>query len=448
MEKLQKPIIEVSLDRQLDLVIAYKKAMRLAEISGLNFTDQTKFATAVSEIARNALAYAKHGQATFFVIKLEGHEYVQGVITDQGPGIEDLKGLLKQLSTQPNGQQTGIINCKRLSDKFEIVSDAKSGTQVKIAMRLPIGHPPINRLILSGWRNHFSKLAPISPYDELKRQNHLLLTTLEELKVKEAQAVDQLDKIQVLNSALEENYMKLKELSNEYALQNELLLKRNKELDEFAYIVSHDLKSPVMNLKGLLQLIESGKLLEEEKIMSLFKGQLSKMDYLIECILTYSRAGHEQVDSTRVNLNQLVVRLIDGLVKPDSLVVNIEEKLPELFTEEIFLDQIFSNLISNAIKYNDKENGQVNIGVDQNDHGDNVYYVEDNGPGIPIKSREAVFNMFTILHKMKDVNSTGIGLAIVKKIVSEKGGKVWIESALSWDTGSKFCFTWPAEVLS
>lgn len=445
MEQDQKPIIEVALDRELDLVIAYKKAMQLAEISGLNFTDQTKFATAVSEISRNALAHATKGMVSLFIIKEDSSYYIQAIITDQGPGIKKLGALLQKLNAQTNGQQTGIINCRRLSDKFDMDSTPGKGTSVKIARRLPVNHPPINRLILSGWRKHFSQLAPISPYDELKRQNHLLLKTLEELRVKESQTKEQIGEIQSLNSELEHNNARIKDLSNNYAIQNELLVKRNEELDEFAHILSHDLKSPVQNLKGLVQLIERGQMKDPAKMLSMFNGQLEKMERLIQSVLAYSRAGHEKVDKTKVNLEDLLKDVAQNLVKPGNFLIEVDRNLPVIFTEEILVYQIFSNLLSNAVKYNDKKEGQVKVGVDLAEDGEPFYYVEDNGPGIPKNKREVVFNMFTILHKVKEVDSTGIGLAIVKKIINEKGGKIWIEDAAWWPTGTRFCFIWPAE---
>lgn len=447
MEKVQKPIVEVSLDRELDLVIAYKKAMQLAEISGLNFTDQTKFATAVSEISRNALVHASKGVVSFFIINEDITYYLQAVITDQGPGIKDLGALLHKLSTQTNGQQTGIVNCKRLSNKFDMDSTVGKGTCVKIARRLPVNHPPINRLILSGWRKHFSQLTPISPYDELKRQNHLLIKILEELRLKDSQTAEQFQEINSLNTELEYNYAKIKELSNEYAKQNQLLLKRNGELDEFAHVLSHDLKSPVQNLKGLVQLIELGKMQDQGEMLSIFKGQLDKMERLIQSILTYSRAGHEQVDKASVDLEKLLTDLNQNMLKPESFQLEIESGLPVLFSEEILLYQVFSNLLSNAVKYNDKEKGRVRVGFDQTEEGELFYFVEDNGSGIPINKREVVFNMFTILHNKKEVDSTGIGLAIVKKIIHEKGGRVWVEDAVQWENGARFCFTWPAEII-
>lgn len=447
MEKILKPIIEVLLERELDLVIAYRKAMQLAEISGLTFTDQTKFATAVSEISRNALVHAGSGEVTFFIIKEDVSYFIQAIITDQGPGIKNLGALLQKLNSQSGRQQTGILNCQQLSDKFDMDSAEGKGTCVKIALRLPASHPPINRLILSGWRKHFSQIAPISPYDEIKRQNQLLLKTLEDLKRKDSEAKEQIEKIKSLNHELEHNYIRIKELSNGFAHQNELLVKKNAELDQFAHILSHDLKSPVQNLQGLAQLIELGQMKDQEKMLHIFKGQLGKMERLIQSVLLYSRAGHEKVDKTKVKLVDLLGEMAQNIFKPDNFLVEIKPDLPVLFTEEILIYQVFTNLLSNAVKYNNKEEGKLTVGTERTEDGDLYYFVEDNGPGVPVNKRIVAFNMFITLHKKKEVDSTGIGLAIVKKIINEKGGKIWIEDAYQWDTGARFCFTWPAEIL-
>ncbi|AHM62742.1 histidine kinase [Flammeovirgaceae bacterium 311] len=446
-EKVQKPIVEVSLERELDLVIAYKMAMQLAEISGLNFTEQTKFATAISEICRNALVHADGGMASFYITQDGPHYFVEAVVSDTGPGIKELNELLDRISKQSDRQRTGIFNCRRLSDKFEIDSTEGSGTCVHIGRRLPANHPPINHMILSGWRKHFSQLAPASPYDELKRQNHLLLKTLEELKISKQQVQDQLDEIQSLNNEMEQNNAKLMKLSKDYALQNELLKKRNEELDEFAHIVSHDLKGPIRNLKGLVQLLEMGRAKSLQEMISLFKGQFKKMESLIESILTYSRTGHEEIDKKEVDLNKLLHELSEGLSRPDNFIIEIEPDFPTILTEEIFIFQVYSNLLLNAIKYNDKAEGRVKLGFEPTGNDDFFYYVEDNGMGIPSGKREKAFKMFTVLHKVDGVDSTGIGLSIVKKIIQEKGGQIWIEDPKFWQEGCRFCFTWPAKIV-
>ncbi len=447
-EKVQKPIVEVSLDRELDLVVAYKKAMQLAEISGLNFTEQTKFATAVSEICRNALMHAKGGMVSFYIAQEGANFFIEAVVTDKGPGIKNIKSLLERLDLQVDGQRSGIYNCKRLSDRFDMESSEQSGTRVRIGRRLAANHPPINHMILAGWRKHFSQLAPASPYDELKRQNHLLLKTLEELRISKDQTQEQLEQIQSLNKELEKNYQRIRQLSADYARQNELLMKRNEELDEFAHVVSHDLKGPLRNIKGLVQLMEMGRAKSMEETTTMLKGQLQKMESLIENVLTYSRTGHEKIDKSAVNMDVLLHDLVVGLSRPEHFHIEIEPNFPVIFTEEIFIFQIFSNLLINAIKYNDKPDGRAKIGYEPSSiSGEFYYYVEDNGLGIPKDKREKVFKIFTVLHQVEGVDSTGIGLAIVKKIIQEKGGQIWIEDSKHWAEGCRFCFTWPAEMV-
>lgn len=443
-DKVQKPIIEVSLEREIDLVIAYKKAMQLAEITGMNFTEQTKFATAVSEICRNALTYANDGMASFYIAQDGPVFFVEAIVSDTGPGIDNIEALLSKIEKQTEAQRTGIFNCRRLSDNFVMESDKGKGTCVRIGRRLPANHPAINNKLLAEWRKHFSQLSPASPYDELKRQNHLLLKTLEELKLSKGQVQEQLEEIRSLNSELEQKNEALQKFSAEYARQNELLKKRNKDLDEFAHIVSHDLKGPIYNLQGLLQLQEMRQ--DSTPVpVELFKKQFQKMENLIDNILTYSRAGHDEMPKKEVDVHRLLQELTEGLSRPRNFQIEIAPDLPSLFTEEIFVFQVFSNLLINAIKYNDKEEGRIKVGFEQMENGRICYYVEDNGRGIPPAKREKVFKMFTVLHKIKGVVSTGIGLSIVKKIVQEKGGEVWIEDSKYWSGGCRFCITWPED---
>ena len=171
------------------------------------------------------------------------------------------------------------------------------------------------------------------------------------------------------------------------------------------------------------------------------------METLIDNILTYSRAGHQDMEKKEVDLNKLLQDLTEGLSRPQNFEIDIETNFPSLYTEEIFIFQVYSNLLLNAIKYNDKAEGRIKIGYETNHKGEFYYYVEDNGLGIPAEKREKVFKMFTVLHKIEGVDSTGIGLSIVKKIIQEKGGQIWIEDPKHWQPGSRFCFTWPAEIL-
>jgi signal transduction histidine kinase len=449
MTNIQQPIITIKLDIELDIVLAYKRAMQIAEMSGLSFTDQTKFATAVSEICRNVLEHATNGSIELHIHIESSSPCLKAVISDKGQGIDNIEELLNNNTPQRSGKGLGIHHSRRLVDFFEITSVKGQGTTVQLSKKLPQNHPPINNLILSGWRQHFSNVAPISPYDEIKRQNHLLLDALDNLKVKSIQIESQLSEITTLNNELEANYARIKELSEESERQNRLLKKRNEDLDNFAYIVAHDLKAPLKNMEGLVNLLNRNSASTQQDIIDMLQGQLIRVEKLINNILSYGRAGRDEVEKSNVNLYDFLKELPEQIATPEHIEIIIENNFPVLHTEEVYLYQIFSNLISNAIKYNDKESGIIRVGHIQDKHGEFSFYVEDNGPGIPKEKHEQIFKMFVMLgnKKLPENSSSGLGLAIVKKIIEEKGGRIWIENNKTDKTGTRFIFTWPAQLV-
>ena len=218
----------------------------------------------------------------------------------------------------------------------------------------------------------------------------------------------------------------------------------NKELKDFAYIVSHDLKAPLRGIRTLADWISTDyadKLDEEgREQLDMLSNRVQRMHNLIDGVLQYSKVGREKVQGVRLNLNKLVSEVIDMVAPPENIEITVENELPVIECEETRIIQVFENLLSNAMKYMDKPQGLIRVGcVRENDFW--KFSVTDNGPGIEEKHLERIFQIFQTLLPRDEYESTGVGLAVVKKIVELYGGKIWVESKPG--EGSTFYFTLP-----
>ncbi len=224
------------------------------------------------------------------------------------------------------------------------------------------------------------------------------------------------------------------------------LEKSNAELDKFAYVVSHDLKAPLRAIGNLTGWIEEdmGEKLDNDirGHFNTIKGRVLRMEGLINGILDYTKAAKDGANIETFSAEELVRDSIDLIGAPANAVINIRENMPVMNSEKVKIQQLFLNLIHNAVKYNDKEDIQVEIGVE--DKGKEwQFYVKDNGPGIEQRYHEKIFVIFQTLNARDEVESRGVGLAIVKKIIEEAGGKIWVESEKG--KGAAFYFTWLKE---
>ncbi len=231
--------------------------------------------------------------------------------------------------------------------------------------------------------------------------------------------------------------------------QNELIKKVdkiNRELNDFASIVSHDLKAPLRGIKTLANWILADcadKLGEQaNEQINLLLERVERMYNLIEGALQYSRLGQTKGKQIQVNLNNFVPEIINMVVPPENITVTIENELPVIEFEETRIMQVFQNLLSNAIKYMDKPKGWIKIGCVEQD-GFWKFSVADNGPGIEEKHFEKIFKIFQALPTSPMFEGTGVGLTIAKKIVELYNGKIWLESKVG--QGSTFFFTLPKQ---
>lgn len=227
------------------------------------------------------------------------------------------------------------------------------------------------------------------------------------------------------------------------------LERSNKELATFAYVASHDLKSPLRGIFQISQWIEedlkSGDTQSIPSHMDMLRGRLRRMEHLLDDLLAYSRAGRQEGSISQIELGSLAKNIFEMQAPPDGFTLEIAEDLPTFTTLATPLEQVLRNLFTNAIKHHDRAAGCIKLNWTAAANKD--YYefsVTDDGPGIPQEYHDRVFIMFQTLRPRDEVEGSGMGLALVKKIVETYGGTTSIVSDGS--RGSSICFTWPIRI--
>ncbi len=224
------------------------------------------------------------------------------------------------------------------------------------------------------------------------------------------------------------------------------LQRRNAELDSFARVVSHDLKAPLRGVANLAQWLgeDLGERLDEENRanLNLIQERVGRMNALIDALLDFARAGQAGGRPINVDIERLVATVVADLGPLDGVSVKTVASLPVVFGSETLLRQVFQNLIDNAVKHHPGPTGSVEISC-TDAQGLWEFSVRDDGAGIEPRYHQKIFEIFESLREQPDVESTGVGLAVTKKIVENVGGTIWVQSEGVAGAGSTFHFTWP-----
>ena len=434
------PILTLEIRHETDVVLGRQRARQIAAILGFPQLDQTRIATAVSEITRNAFQYAAGGRVEFLIDSGTPPTFLIRV-RERGPGIEELQAVLDGQYTSQTGLGIGIIGAKRLMDHFEIKSSPAEGAVVTMVKNLPKRLGAFTTQDLSKVSRELTQRAPQGLLGELEQQNRELMRALDELKERQAEVAElhsrELDEtnrgVVALYAELDENAQALRRISE---------LK-----SRFLSNMSHEFRTPlntILSLSGFLLNRSDGDLLpEQEKQVTFIRRAAEGLSALVNDLLDLAKveAGKAVVRSKSFELSNLFDNL-RGTTQPllvsgqVSLVFEEPLDIPTLRTDDGKLGQILRNLLSNAIKYT--ERGEIRVAASRGPGDTVILSVRDSGIGIAPGDQEHIFEEFGQIEGPLQgrIKGTGLGLPLSRKLAELLGGAVSVRSELG--VGSTF----------
>lgn len=291
--------------------------------------------------------------------------------------------------------------------------------------------------------------------DMLSQANEDLRREIEERKRIEAQlkahqemleerVAERTAALETVNAQLKREIWHREQQARQLARYTRDLERSNQDLDEFAYVASHDLRAPlraIHNLAGWIREDTEDVLPESAaEDLTLLQQRVSRMQHLLDALLQYSRLSRRDDQTVAVNTHKLATDVVGLLHAPPDFTITVAPDLPTVEAPKVILEQIFLNLISNAIKHHHRTAGHIRVYAQPNE-ATVTFTIEDDGPGIPAAFQDRIFQMFSTLKPRDEVESSGMGLALVKKLVERYGGSISVESVEG--EGSRFIFTWP-----
>jgi signal transduction histidine kinase len=426
-----------------DVVLARQRARQIAAMIGFDGLEQTRLATAVSEIARNAVQYAGGGRVAFEVTSQPPMLLVR--VSDRGPGIARLQDVLDGRYRSSTGMGLGLLGARRLSDRFDIETGPGRGTAILLGKHLPGGQEVSSELIARVSRE-LALVAPTDALSEIRAQNQELIRALQEGRERQGEVERLNQELAETNRGVLALYAELDEKAADLARASELK-------SRFLSNISHELRTPlnaILNITGLLIDHVDGPLNGEQD---------RQVRFVRTAALTLAEMVNDLLDLARIEAGRSVVRptsftvvdLLAGLrgmfraITPTervALVIEDPGDCPPLVTDEGKLSQILRNLISNALKFT--EHGEVRMTVVAQADGQIAFVVSDTGIGIAPEDQERIFEEFSQLENalQRKAMGAGLGLPLSRKLAELLGGHLILSSEPG--TGSTFTVTIPA----
>jgi signal transduction histidine kinase len=416
-----------------DIVQVRQRARQIANLLGFDSQEQTRIATAVSEIARNALKYAGGGKVEL-IVEGQSPQIFLTRISDNGPGIPNLSAVLgTDFRSSQIGVGMGLAAAKRLMDGVQIDSTPDRGTVVQLIKQFSKQMPPLSAIELNQLVDKLARQIPEDPYAEIQQQNQELLRTLDELRQRQEELIK-------LNQELEDTNLGVLALYAELNDKAESLRRVSELKTSFFSNMSHEFRTPLTAILGiseiLLHRLDGELSAEQDKQITLIHKSAKSLAEMVNDSLDLAKveAGKETVRVADFAVEDLFSAL-RGMMRPllaknsaVSLIFEEPIELPILTTDEGKISQILRNFISNALKFT--EVGEVRVTAKIGESETITFSVEDTGIGIPPEDQMRIFEEFVQVENslQKRFKGTGLGLSLCKKLVELLGGNIGIKS--------------------
>ncbi len=440
---MNHPLLSLPIRQEYDVVAVRQRAKQIAELVGLDRIDQTRLATAVSEVARNAFMYAKAGRADYFIEGATAPQLLVIRITDNGPGIANLKNVLLGQYQSSTGLGIGVSGARRLVDRFDIDS-VPSGTTVQLAKLLPARAPLYGPKEIAALTQELTMRRPDGALEEIRRQNQELVRALDALNSRQEELERVNRELEDTNRGVVALYAELDERADHLRRADELKTK-------FLSNMTHEFRTPVNSIMALGRLLAERLQVDEFDKNELFyiRKSAQQLSDLVDDLLDIAKVEAGKIDVRTGHFEvPALFGALRGMLRPllvsQSLSLTFSETpgLPSLYSDESKVSQILRNFISNAIKYT--EQGEVRVSAMHLPEESAMRFdVTDTGIGIPEEDLPRIFDEFVQIENplQRRTKGTGLGLPLSRRLAELLGGRIFATS--TFGEGSTFTLIVP-----